>query len=152
MWIRLAMNGAPAVSRRILLAYRLHPDNMHVREVDSLDVELDYLARKYRTAHDSRRNLFVWLALPWQAKAYRRAGRRGRAARLFLRRWWLTRDARDIMQALGSVLGEPIIRLVRRWWTRGELSRPDWLDRVADPPPAAATAERAEASTIVGAT
>jgi glycosyltransferase involved in cell wall biosynthesis len=151
LWIRLGMNGAPAVCRRILLAYRLHPDNMHVREVDSLDAELDHLACKHRTADDPRRDLFVWLALPWQAKAYRRAGRRGRAARLFLRRWWLTRDARDIMQALGSLLGEPIIRIVRRCWTRSTLSRPEWLDRVDDPPLRAATGERAETSTIVGA-
>jgi hypothetical protein len=52
--------------------------------------------------------------------------------------------------ALGSLLGEPIIRIVRRCLTRGKLSRPDWLDRVADPPPRAAPGERAVASTIVG--
>jgi glycosyltransferase involved in cell wall biosynthesis len=150
MWIRLAMNGAPAMCHRILMAYRMHPDNMHLREVDSLDVELDHLARKYRTGHDPRRDLFVWWALPWQAKAYRRAGRRGPAARLFLRRWWLTRDPRNLVHVLGSLLGEPIIRMVRRYLSRSKVSRPDWLDRVADPPPRAAPGERAEASTIVG--
>ncbi len=101
LWIRLATNAAPAVCDEVLLAYRLHPGNMHVRNVEAGEAELTYLARKYRQADEGvGRDLLVWPALPWQAKAYRRAGRRLRAARLYLRRWWLTRDFRDMAQAL----------------------------------------------------
>jgi glycosyltransferase involved in cell wall biosynthesis len=132
LWIRLAAGACPAVCEQVLVAYRLHPDNMHIRNVEAVDVELDYLAEKYRTEGDGvRHDLLVWPALPWQAKAYRRAGRRGRAARLYLRRWRLTHDTRDFAQAMISLIGEPAIRVVRRHWTRGRLSRPEWLD--ADP-------------------
>lgn len=129
LWIRLAAMATPAVCPEVLLAYRLHPDNMHLRDIETMDAELEHLARKHRGAHhELRRDLHVWPALPWRAKAYRRSGRRTRAASLFLQRWRLTRDHRDLIQALISLAGEPIVSAVRRYWTRGRVSRPDWLD------------------------
>jgi glycosyltransferase involved in cell wall biosynthesis len=138
LWIRLAAGAAPAVCEEALVAYRLHPDNMHIRQVEAVDGELDYLAEKFRTEREGvRHDLLVWPALPWQAKAYRRAGRRGHAARLYLQRWRLTRDARDLAQAVLSLVGEPAIRIVRRHWARGRLPRPGWLDADASPAGAA---------------
>ena len=128
LWVRLAAKAAPAVSDEVLVAYRLHPGNMHVRKVEEVDVELDYLGRKHLPARDSRRNLIGSSALAWRARAYRRTGRRGRAARLFLRRWWLTREARDLAQALVSLFGDPSFWAVRRRWTQRKMSHPEWLD------------------------
>jgi glycosyltransferase involved in cell wall biosynthesis len=147
LWIRLAPKAAPAVCDEVLVAYRLHPDNMHVLKVEEVDVELDYLGRKHLTARDrSRRNLLGSSALAWRAKAYRRAGRRGHAARLFLRRWWLTREARDLAQALLSLFGDPSVWVVRRRWVLRKMSHPEWLDTGAASPPAAPTGEQPDAA------
>lgn len=128
LWIRLAQRAKPAVARDVLLAYRQHPDNMHVKRVDELAGELDHLARKHLGAPEmALRDLLVWPALPWQAKAYRRAGRRAHAAQLYLRRWRLTRDKRDLTQAIISLVDERALQLVRRYWTRGKHSPPEWL-------------------------
>jgi glycosyltransferase involved in cell wall biosynthesis len=128
MWVRLAARAAPAVSDDVLVAYRLHPGNKHVRKVEEVDVDLDYLGRKHLPARDSRLNLINSSALAWRARAHRRAGRRGHAARLFLRRWWLTRDARDLAQALLSLFGDPSFWAVRRRWTMRKMPYPEWLD------------------------
>jgi glycosyltransferase involved in cell wall biosynthesis len=147
LWIRLAPKAAPAVCDEVLVAYRLHPGNMHVRNVEEVDVELDYLGRKHLTARDrSRRNLLGSSALAWRAKAYRRAGRRGHAARLFLRRWWLTREARDLAQALLSLLGDPSVWAVRRRWVLRKMSHPEWLGTGAASPPAAPTGDQPDAA------
>jgi len=143
LWIRLAPKAAPAVSDEVLVAYRLHPGNMHVRKVDVIDVELDYLGRKHLPGQDhSWQNLIGSSALAWRAKAYRRAGRRGDAARLFLRRWWLTREARDLAQALLSLFGDPSVWAVRRRWRQRKMSHPEWLDTGAASPSAAPAGER----------
>ena len=52
-----------------------------------------------------------------RADGDRRAGRRGHAARLFLRRWWHTREARDLAQALVSLFGKA------NWWLPKGLAR-----------------------------
>jgi glycosyltransferase involved in cell wall biosynthesis len=146
LWIRLAPKAAPAVSDEVLVAYRLHPGNMHVRKVEEIDVELDYLGRKHLPGRDrSRRNL-IGSSLAWRAKAYRRAGRRRQAARLFLRRWWLTREPRDLAQALLSLFGDPSVWAVRRRWVQRKMSHPEWLDTGAASPPAAPTRERTDAA------
>jgi glycosyltransferase involved in cell wall biosynthesis len=128
LWVRLAAKAAPAVSDEVLVAYRLHPGNMQVREVEVIDVDLDYLGRKHLPARDPRRNLIGSSALMWRARAYRRTGRRGQAARLFLRHWWLTREPRDLAQALVSLFGDPSFWAVRRRWTQRKISPPKWLD------------------------
>ena len=128
LWVRLAAKAAPAVSDEVLVAYRLHPGNMSVRKVEEVDVDLDYLGRKHLPGRDSRRDLISSSALAWRARAYRRTGRRGRAARLFLRRWWLTRETRDLAQALVSLFGDPSFWAVRRRWTQRKMSHPEWLD------------------------
>ena len=146
LWIRLAPKAAPAVSDEVLVAYRLHPGNMHIRKVEEIDVELDYLGRKHLPGRDrSRRNL-IGSSLAWRAKAYRRAGRRRQAARLFLRRWWLTREARDLAQALLSLFGDPSVWAVRRRWVQRKMSHPEWLETSAASPPAAPTGERPDAA------
>jgi glycosyltransferase involved in cell wall biosynthesis len=128
MWVRLAAKAAPAVSDEALVAYRLHPNNKHVREVEDIDADLDHVIRKHLPAGDPRRDLIGSSALEWRARAYRRTGRRGRAARLFLGRWWHTRKSRDLAQALASLFGDPSLWAVRRRWTRRKISPPEWLD------------------------
>ncbi len=143
LWIRLAPKAAPAVSDEVLVAYRLHPGNMHVRKVEEVDVELDYLGRKHLPARDrSRRDLLGSSALAWRAKAYRRAGRRRQAARLFVRRWRLTHEARDLAQALLSLFGDPSVWAVRRRWVQRKMSHPEWLDTGAVSSPAPPIGER----------
>jgi glycosyltransferase involved in cell wall biosynthesis len=147
LWIRLAKKALPAVSEEVLVAYRLHRDNMHIRRVEEVEDELEYLTRKYVPARErARRDPIGWSALAWRAKAYRRAGRRGRAARLFLRRWWLTRDVRDLAQAAVSPLGDRTIWAVRRRWTQGSTSYPNWLDTGTTTPSPAPSHERSDAA------
>jgi glycosyltransferase involved in cell wall biosynthesis len=129
LWIRLAAKAQPAATDDVLVAYRLHPGNMHVRDAAAVDAELDYFVVKHETNGDrEHHDLRVSLALPWQAKAHRRAGHPVRAARLFFRRWRVTREARDLAHAVISLFGEPAIQVVRRRWTRGKVGRVDWLD------------------------
>jgi glycosyltransferase involved in cell wall biosynthesis len=129
LWIRLAAKAAPAVSEEVLVAYRLHPDNLHILRVEEVDGELNYLEGKYRpSSQRGRRDPIASAALAWRAKAYRRAGRRTRAARLFLQRWWLTRDIRNLGQAAISPFGDRSVSALRRRWMRADMSYPDWLD------------------------
>lgn len=147
LWIRLAAEASPAVSEEALVAYRMHPGNMHIRRVEEVDAELDYLGQKHLSAQErARRDPIAWSALAWRAKAYRRAGRRGRAARLFLRQWWLTRDVRNLAQALVSPFGERSIWAIRRRWMQGSVSYPDWLEVGAASPSAARTRGRTGAA------
>ena len=151
LWIRLGANAPPAVSDEVLVAYRLHPGNMHIRNVEAGEVELAYVARKHGQASErAQRDLRAWPALPWQAKAYRRAGRPLRAARLYLQRWRLTHDPRDIAQALISLLGERTIRMVRRRITQRKLPHPAWLDSGINPGRPAPDPARTEAAAPVG--
>ena len=128
LWIRLAAKAAPAVSEEMLVAYRLHPDNMHLRRVEEVDAELDYLGGKYLASRERARQDLLAAASAWRAKAYRRAGHRGRAARLFLRRWWRTRDIRNLGQAALSPFGDRSVWAIRRRFVPGNISTPDWLE------------------------
>jgi hypothetical protein len=129
LWMRLAEKAAPAVTEEVLMAYRLHPDNMHIRRVDEVDTELDYLEKKHLEAQERTPGEPIgWAGLAWRAKAHRRAGHRIRAARLFVRRWWLTRDIRNLGQAALSPFGDRSVWAVRRRWMRGSMAYPDWLE------------------------
>ncbi len=141
LWIRLAEVGPPAAVGELLVGYRLHRDNMHVRNVDAIDGELAYIAGKYpttRLGEPLHPDLSVFLA--WHGNANRRAGNRGTAAHLFLRRLRLTHDSADLLRVGAALLGERLTRSLRR--RRPALDRPWWLDCDL-PRPAATSASEA---------
>jgi glycosyltransferase involved in cell wall biosynthesis len=128
LWIRLAEAGPPAACDEFLIGYRLHGDNMHVRDVDAIYGEFAYMAAKYpatRLGQPLHPDLSS-SALAWQAQANRRAGNRGAAAHLYLRRLRLTHDPADLVRVAAALLGERVIRaLLRR---RSRRLRPLWPD------------------------
>jgi glycosyltransferase involved in cell wall biosynthesis len=134
LWIRLAAVAKPAISEHVLVAYRHHPDNMHVREAETVEGELEYLAQKHESAiRGAAGDLPVSVAMVWLAKAYRRGGHPIRAARLLLKRWRATHATRDLVHALASLFGERALQVVRRGWTRRSVERPEWLDDSLEP-------------------
>jgi glycosyltransferase involved in cell wall biosynthesis len=129
MWIRLVDNAWPAACDDLLVAYRLHPQNMHVSAIDTIDSELSHIVRKYSGAPPGQRvTPDIGLVLGYQGDAHRRHGRRSAAARLFLRRWQVTHDVRDLRRALLALLGERLAERLRRSRPRTKLARPSWLD------------------------
>jgi glycosyltransferase involved in cell wall biosynthesis len=129
MWIRLVEKAWPAVCDDLLVAYRLHPQNMHVSAIDTIDSELSHIVRKYSAAPPGQRVApDIGLVLGYQGDAQRRIGRRSAAARLFLRRWQVTHDIRDLRRAILALLGERVGETLRRSRPRAKLARPSWLD------------------------
>jgi glycosyltransferase involved in cell wall biosynthesis len=129
LWIRLAEAGPPAVCCGFLVGYRVHRDNMHVRDVDAIAGELAHIADKYST-----RLVGVHPDLSvWHGDAYRRAGKRGAAARIYFKRLQLTRDPVDLRRITTTLLGERVTDTLRRCRpapSRPAPPRPPWLDAV----------------------
>jgi glycosyltransferase involved in cell wall biosynthesis len=123
LWIRLADREQPALCPQTVVAYRRHHGSMQVQSIHELDDELDHVARKHGLT------LRQADLLQWQANAFRRRGRRTRAARLYLRSFAQTRRPRDLVRAVGSLFGERAFNLVRRTVMHGgPLARPAWLE------------------------
>lgn len=127
LWIRLAGREQPATSEQLVTGYRLHPDNMHARNVDSLDGELAYVTRKYE-AYSCGRSLDPQLLL-WRAYAHRRAGLRRRAAGLYLKRWRLRHEPRDLARTATALIGEHMVGHIQAHRARSRQARPEWLDQ-----------------------
>ena len=129
LWIRLADSAPPALCDELLVAYRRHPENMHVRSADALDHEFEHVSLKHQISAWRQPDLIIW-----QAYAYRRAGNRRRAARLYFRGWMRTRRTRDLARAVGSLAGERAAELLRARIAQVQLPRPAWLDENAPRP------------------
>jgi glycosyltransferase involved in cell wall biosynthesis len=135
-YIRLAQRGPAAVVVEPLVAVVQHADNMQVTRVDAILEEIDYVDRKHAElraiAEIEYGSPQLWR---WVANQYRRAGRRGEAAKMYwriARRYHLRRDA---ARAVGVFLGERVMSLVGRG-TRPDYV-PDWISRPAVPTPTA---------------
>jgi glycosyltransferase involved in cell wall biosynthesis len=129
LWIRLAEKARPAVCQEQLVGYRLHSDNMHVRDADRIGEELSHIARKYngtRLGDAVQPDLSHFLG--WQGYALRRGAHRRAASRVYLKRWRLTRDVADVGRAVLSLLGEPISGAILRRRRMARVDRPGWLD------------------------
>ena len=131
LWIRVSAAGPVIASREPLLAYRRHPLNMMVTRADEVTREFERLREKHRDAAAAAGVEFgqSWLA-HWTASRALAEGKRGAAARGYLRQAIAERNPRDILRA-GAALGGD------RLWRLGQAAEshttphPDWLERYA---------------------
>lgn len=132
LWIRLMGMGRVAVCEEALIGYTQHPANMHLADPDKLRVELDALRAKHREACELRGVELGGLAFTrWLVGRYRAAGMRSEAARLYLGIGLRYRSPRDVLRAIGLMLGEPAMRLARGGAPRTSVdtpvTEPEWL-------------------------
>jgi glycosyltransferase involved in cell wall biosynthesis len=134
MWLRLAAVGRGVASNEILVGYVLHGENSFLGDSahDMMD-DLNYLIRKHGNGLEVDAESFG----RWVAFRLRRAGRRRRAARLYLRNARDYRSPRDVLLAGFSLVDGRMADAVRASLTgraRDEtaeqpLSEPAWLAR-----------------------
>jgi glycosyltransferase involved in cell wall biosynthesis len=127
LWIRLADAGKAAVCEDVLVAYVLHPDNMHA--LDDPSKELDALVRKHAAASPPRHLSVDRLGYArWVAGQRSRAGRHGEAAGLYLRSALAQRSPGNLVRAADALVGKRLSSVVRRGRRDAEAQRPpDWL-------------------------
>jgi glycosyltransferase involved in cell wall biosynthesis len=137
MWVRVAATTSCVRCPELLVAYMLHPQNMHL-DGDRLLAELASIQRKHGWDPDLR---MPGDKLPsFVAEAYRASGRRIRAARWYLRAFRTQGTRRDLGRAIGMLFGERVIELSGlREQTQIDPSVGRWLEGVR-------RAERAEPS------
>jgi glycosyltransferase involved in cell wall biosynthesis len=134
LWLRLLEEGRAAFVNEVLVAYRVHADNMHRSNISGISAELRYLRKKHRALARERR---VIVGGPtfcmWLAAHYRAHGLRLDAARQYLGVGFRYRRPRDFARGLGLVFGERALRFAG---SGGEVPgqepepvpRPAWLD------------------------
>jgi glycosyltransferase involved in cell wall biosynthesis len=123
LWIRLADREEPAVCHDFVVGYRRHADNMHLYDLDRFDAELEYIARKYELATVRQPDILAWMGNAW-----RRRGRRGRAASLYFESFRMRRDPADLVKVVASLMGERAISLAVRTGTRLRGIRRNWTE------------------------
>jgi hypothetical protein len=119
-WIRVLdlCRAAPVLD--LLVAYTVHPNNMHLRDPFGVLAEFDRFVEIVAARGDDVGTARAHLFTRWLAVEAGNAGHRGRAARLWLRTFAVTRQPGDLMRA-------------GRAFTRGAevlsvtLAAPDWL-------------------------
>ena len=130
LWTRLVLAGRPADVQALHVGYVVHEGNKSVTQADRYLEEFEYLDRKHA---DARRREGVELDRlrmnRWLAGSYRQNGQAGRAVRIYLQGARAHRSAGNVARAVGTALGEPVMRIARRSADarRPGAPEPDWL-------------------------
>ncbi|MEA2330228.1 MAG: hypothetical protein QOH58_366 [Thermoleophilaceae bacterium] len=132
LWLRLAGAGRAAACADVLVAYREHGENMSAVAAGRVFDELDVLNGRHGLARDLDGVLFT----RWVAGQQRAGGRRGAAARAYLRGARRFRSPGLLVRALAMPFGEPVMGIPERFrgLRGGAESRPsgpmdpNWLD------------------------
>jgi glycosyltransferase involved in cell wall biosynthesis len=134
LWIRLAQAGGGAACPDLLVGYVEHATNMHKSAGDEVAAEFDYLLAKHQAASSAHGVEFDGLVF-FRGVAVRhlRAGRRLKAARVYLRCAIKFRNAGNVTRGLAALLGEPVVRRFRRDRAVGT-RQPEWLRRAFEEP------------------
>jgi len=120
LWIRLAAAGRPAACPEPLVGYLEHRANMVASNRYDLYAELDYLTAKHRSLSAARRVEFDRLEFGrWVASGHARAGRRFRAAMLYLAGALGQRDLGNLKLAVHALRGDVA--------TPHTIAGPEWL-------------------------
>ena len=136
LWIRLALDGPPAVCEEPLMAYVQHPSGMLVTDKSGLIDEFERLEEKYREACEQRGIRLDRVGLVrWMAWGDSRGGRRVRAAggylhamAMYARRGKLWSSGANLRDAIGALLGEKQTDSGRRPLQSSEAAPPPWVD------------------------
>jgi glycosyltransferase involved in cell wall biosynthesis len=136
LWIRLTQATRVAACPDVVVGCIVHPGSMLLTSEDDVFHEFEYLERKHRHASETHgvrfdRALFT----RWVARGHLRAGRRSRAARIFLADAVRRRDPAGVARAVLSLLGEraavSIPHVLRKsdsnWGSREPPDEPPWL-------------------------
>jgi glycosyltransferase involved in cell wall biosynthesis len=132
LWIRLTQAARVAACPEVVVGYIVHPGSMLLTSEDDVFDELRYLEEKHRRTSEAfgvgvDRALFR----RWVASGHLRAGRRARAARIFLAGAFRDRDPGGVPRAAAALLGQRAsdsIRKALRGSQRGLCdSEPPWL-------------------------
>jgi glycosyltransferase involved in cell wall biosynthesis len=136
LWVRLALQGKPAVTREILLGCVMHSGSMLATDRRDVFSEISYLVDKHRQASAAYGVHFdLALFTRWVAFGHRIAGRRVLAARTYLRGARSHRDLGAIPRAAASLLGERMFEAGRivlpapSSLRRLDTESPAWLER-----------------------
>jgi glycosyltransferase involved in cell wall biosynthesis len=130
LWLRLCDRRA-AMCDEVLVAYVLHPGNMHA--VDDSSDELDDLARKHATASPPRQVAPDRLGyVRWVAGQRSRAGLHVSAASMYLRSALRYRSPGNVARALDALTGKRASSTARRLRVSRPAAdvlpeTPDWL-------------------------
>ena len=124
LWWRLAEAGSGAACDEPLVAYVIHSGSMRLTDRRDVLRERDYLDEKHHVSERQRRHpdrIWFWR---WAAEGAVRAGRRWKAAGLFMRGAIAHRSGQDVRLALGTLAhGDPD----RGQGDRGLERTPEWL-------------------------
>jgi glycosyltransferase involved in cell wall biosynthesis len=139
MWVRVLANCEAARCPKLLVGYMLHAGNMHL-DADRFLEELAAIQEKYawepqpgRASRRAKRSAAGDMLPAYVASAYRASGRRVRAARWYLRSFRMYGSRRDLGRALGVLLGERMIDLLRlREQQKVDPSLGGWLGYVRE--------------------
>jgi hypothetical protein len=134
LWIRLTQAARVAACSDVVVGCIVHPGSMLLTSEDDVFEELCYLEDKHRqTCEASGVPVDRALFRRWVASGHRRAGRRARAARVFLAGAVRDRDPAAIPRAAAALFGERANDSIRRALRRPEpgsgtgASEPAWL-------------------------
>jgi hypothetical protein len=124
--LRLNARGKPAMASGLHVAYRRHATNMHATDPAGFLAEIDRLEAKHADIGLAPDRVEI---VRWLAGAQRRAGKRGRAARLYLDGAMRERNPGNAVRAAGALGGERVMAAGRRI-ARGKAALPsevEWL-------------------------
>jgi glycosyltransferase involved in cell wall biosynthesis len=137
LWIRLSHAVPGCAWPEVLVACIEHRRSMLLTTLENVFVEFEYLEAKHRAAREAaglrldRRTFTRWVAL-----GHRRAGRRLRAARIYVAGAIRDRDPLNLARAVAAPLGERPLQWARLLWRRSGTSGPSdfpsepaWLAR-----------------------
>jgi hypothetical protein len=113
MWIRLllACDGRAACSEEYLYGYYQHATSAVIADRGVFVKAMEYIENEYAGARRERGVEFDTVNISrWLGNAYRRAGDRRGAARIYLRSARKERDLGSALRAIGVFLGEPVAR------------------------------------------
>jgi glycosyltransferase involved in cell wall biosynthesis len=145
LWIRLTQAAPAAACPDVVVGCIVHPGSMLLTSEDDVMDELRYLEEKHRrTSEASGVRFDRALFRRWVASGHLRAGRRGRAARIFLAGAVRDHDPAGIPRAVAALLGERASGSIRKALRRRPGDRngePRWLALYRD------TADRTASAT-----
>jgi len=134
LWIRLLRVHRATVNVEALVAVTEHPGNMQVTHVKAIANEIEIIRMKHGAGAASIGETIGSAELyRWLAGQYRRAGLRARAAATYLTIGRRYRLPRDVIRAIGVVLGERIVSMTRRGRFPPAEYVPDWLTEEGAP-------------------
>ena len=130
MWIRLllACEGRAARCEDYLYGYYQHQVSAVIADREVFLWAMDYLDEKYAEVRRERGvELDTVNVSRWLAKAYRRAGDRRGAAKIYLHSARRKRDVGSALRAVGVLFGEPVARRFAGH-EPVKVPAPPWLD------------------------